>query len=74
MMRTRRARSGLCWFGATLLAIAALLLVLSAIEISAGVGWSYPGYARLALAGLALAAMAALMSAAFRIERGRPGR
>ncbi len=68
-MDTTRARSGLCWFGATLLAVTAVLLVLSAMEVSAGVGWSSPGYGRLVLAGTALIAMAVLMSLAFKIER-----
>ncbi len=68
-MNATRARSGLCWFGATFLAVAAFLLVLSAMEVSAGVGWSLPGYARLVVAGAALIAMLALMSLAFRIER-----
>jgi hypothetical protein len=68
-MNDARIRSGLCWFGATFLAVGALRLVLSAMEISAGVGWSLPGYLRLAGAGAALVAMLALMSLAFRIER-----
>lgn len=68
-MDRARVCSGFCWFGATGLAVAALLLVLSAMEISAGVGWSLPGYARLVVAGAALAGMPALMSLAFRIER-----
>lgn len=64
-----RLRSGWCWFGATAFALAAVLLVLSAVDVSAGVGWSLPGYLRLTLAGGALAGMGALMSLAFRIER-----
>lgn len=68
-MSDARIRSGFCWFGATFLAVAALRLVLSAMEVSAGVGWSLPGYMRLVGAGAALAAMLALMSLAFRIER-----
>lgn len=73
-MNAAPARSGLCWFGATVLAVSALGLVLSAMEVSAGVGWSMPGYTRLALAGAALAAMVGLMSLAFRIERQGSGR
>ncbi|MGE5524058.1 MAG: hypothetical protein ACM3SS_10090 [Rhodospirillaceae bacterium] len=68
-MDTPRTRSGVCWFGATCLAIAAFILVLSAMEVSAGVGWSLPGYGRLVVAGATLIAMLALMSLAFRIER-----
>lgn len=68
-MTTARQRSGWCWFGATAFALAAVLLVLSAVDVSAGVGWSLPGYLRLVLAGGALAGMGALMSLAFRIER-----
>jgi len=43
--------------------------VLLAMEASAGVGWSLPGYLRLVAAGISLVAMLALMSLAFRIER-----
>jgi hypothetical protein len=68
-MDDTRIRSGLCWFGATFLAVGALRLVFSAMEVSAGVGWSLPGYVRLVGAGVALVAMLALMSLAFRIER-----
>lgn len=69
MMNDTRIRSGLCWFGATCLAVSALRLVLLAMEASAGVGWSLPGYLRLVAAGISLVAMLALMSLAFRIER-----
>jgi hypothetical protein len=43
------------------------------MEVSAGVGWSLPGYGRLVMAGAALIAMLALISLAFRIERNVPG-
>lgn len=69
-MNSIRARSGFCWFGATALAVTAIVLVLSAMEVSAGTGWALDGYLRLVLAGAALVAMAGLMSLAFRIERG----
>jgi len=68
-MNDARTRSGFCWFGATVLAVAAFLLVLSAMDVSAGAGWSLPGYARLVGAGAALVAMLVLMALAFRIER-----
>jgi hypothetical protein len=70
-MEAKRARSGLCWLGATGLALAAYLLVLRAIDISTGPGWSLPGFALLFLAAVALGAMASLISLAFTIEHRR---
>lgn len=70
-METKRKYSGLCWLGAACLALAAYLLVLHAIDISAGPGWSLPGFALLFLAAVALGAMASLISLAFTIEHRR---
>jgi len=71
-MDAKGTRSGLCWFGATCLAVMAFILVLKAIAVSAGAGWSFQGFGLLVLAALSLAIMAVLMALAFRIER-RPG-
>lgn len=70
-MDAKTTRSGLCWFGATCLAVTAFILVFAAIHVSAGPGWSLHGFALLTLAAVALAIMAALMAWAFRIERRR---
>lgn len=70
-MDARRLKSGLCWFGATCLAAASLILVLAGITATVGAERSLAGIGLIVLAAIALVLMVVLMALAFRFERRR---
>jgi hypothetical protein len=73
-MDFKRFAPGLCWFGATCLAVVAFGLALMSIVIRAGYLWTPAGLGLVILAGTALALMALLMVIAFRLERDKDRR
>jgi hypothetical protein len=70
-MFSRNARSELCWFGATCFGVGAYVLVLFALDLTAGEAVDEPRLLLLVPAGIALALMALLITVATRIDRRR---
>lgn len=68
-IRPGSIRAELCWFGATAFAVTGYLLVLVAVDVSTGTGWSRRGFTFVALAAVALALTAVLTRLGFRAER-----
>jgi len=65
----RRLTSGICWFGATCLALTAFALALVSIEVRSGAPWSVGSLALIVLAAVSLFLMIALMAIGFRLDR-----
>ncbi len=68
-MDRQRLTSGICWFGATCLALTAFGLALVSIEVRSGEPWSAGSLALVVLAAVALFLMIALMAVGFRLDR-----
>jgi hypothetical protein len=73
-MDAKYARSGLCWFFASALAVSSFVLALVAIDRSAAAGWSALGFALLVASAVALVGTAVLIGIGLRLDRRGVGR